>query len=179
MTGARERLVRAAVSLKSAYTDAELSKPFVFPRVTTDTDKLLADESTRHLAVEKMSGKVQSIFGPGASASGEPLDVTPEREALPEPEPVAEAVVVGEPVENDDPFSVDNPVAEVPEQDPRVELKRVLEEYLIDDNYPLKASAKDVVRTCLDNETITEQALRDVIQRCKDYRTEKYGEGAA
>jgi len=63
MTGAKERVIRQFVALKNSYTDAELSRPFAFPRIITDTSKMLESPEMRQAAIEKMAGSVTSIFG--------------------------------------------------------------------------------------------------------------------
>ncbi|KKK71849.1 hypothetical protein LCGC14_2909810, partial [marine sediment metagenome] len=65
MSGAKLRVIRAFMAIKANYTQAELAKPFAFPRVTLDTDKLLAVPEVRQAAIERMTGTVGSIFGPG------------------------------------------------------------------------------------------------------------------
>jgi len=176
MTGARERLVRAIVGLKSSYTDAELSKPFVFPRVTTDTDKLLSDERTRQLAVEKMTGSVRAIFGGAVEdAESEPRDVTPAREAIEAPKTFSEVVASQTHEEDEDPFSVEKDEPD----DPAAELKVTLELYMNDTTYPLKASARETIQATISDPLISAEELQTLIERAKAYRLEKYGEGAA
>ena len=67
-TGAKERVIKFFLALKSTYTKEELSKPIAFPRIVTDTTKLLADPATRQGAIDKMTGAVRSIFGPGTKS---------------------------------------------------------------------------------------------------------------
>jgi len=62
-TGAKERVIKFFLALKSTYTKEELSKPIAFPRIVTDTSKLLANPATSQRAIEQMSGAVKSIFG--------------------------------------------------------------------------------------------------------------------
>lgn len=80
MTGAKERVIKFFLALKSTYTKAELEKPFAFPRVTLDVARMLESPETRAAAIERLAGSVVSVFGPGVS--GEIKNVTPERKAL-------------------------------------------------------------------------------------------------
>lgn len=66
MTGAKERVIKAFLGVKSTYSRAELAKPFAFPRVTSDSAKMLATPETRAAAVERLTAGVASIFGPQA-----------------------------------------------------------------------------------------------------------------
>lgn len=63
MTGAKTRAIKALIAIKSAYTDAELSLPFVFPKVIIDANKLLANPEMRQAAIKQMTGNINSIFG--------------------------------------------------------------------------------------------------------------------
>lgn len=78
-TGAKDRVIRAFLALKSTYTADELSRPLAFPRVTTDTSKLLSDPRTRATAISMIGYASASLFGPGKEellpegASEEPM----------------------------------------------------------------------------------------------------------
>lgn len=173
MTGARERLVRAVVGLKSSYTDAELAKPFVFPRITTDTDKLLADKETRQLAIEKMSGSVRAIFGGhNEEEEREPRDVTPEA-----PKAFAEVVENENDTEEDeDPFGAP-PVDEG--KDPRTHIKIELENYLIDTERPFKPAGEKLIRAALSNPDATLEELQGILAQAADYVRRTYEGGVA
>jgi hypothetical protein len=69
MTGARLRCVKALIGLKAAFTDAELSRPFAFPRVTFDSNKALNSPELRQQAIERGMGAVGTIFGNGNGKS--------------------------------------------------------------------------------------------------------------
>jgi hypothetical protein len=71
MTGAKERVIREFVALKNHYTAQELSRPLAFPRVITDTSKMLETAEGRKLALDRMTGSVQSIFGPASQQETE------------------------------------------------------------------------------------------------------------
>jgi len=76
-TGAMDRVIRAFIGVKT-YTAADLARPFAFPRVTTDTSKLLADPQMRATAIAQMHGSVKAIFGtPTREAEDIERDVTP------------------------------------------------------------------------------------------------------
>ena len=72
MTGAKERVIRAVLAIKNVYTDAELSRPFAFPRIVADTSAMMRDPATRNAAIGMMTGKVAEVFGEGEPA--EPVD---------------------------------------------------------------------------------------------------------
>ena len=168
MTGAKERCIRALLALKSSYTDAELAKPFAFPRVLPDVNKMLADPAVRQAAIERMSGAVTSIFGPGRSER----DVTPSRAALPEVlEIPAEEVREQTPAEpDDDPFGEKEAAAQAeakPTLDPKAEAKLALEEWLHSDI--LKPGAKGLISALLANKDATLEALQDLLRRCSEY----------
>ena len=63
MTGAKERVIKAFVAIKSTYKDIELEKPFVFPRIILDSEKMLANLETRNAALAKITGVTSAIFG--------------------------------------------------------------------------------------------------------------------
>lgn len=134
MTGAKERVIRAILAIKSAYTDDELSRPFAFPRVIPDTSKMLADPGLRASAIARMTGSSAELFGPGngRGKQTEPRDVTPEAvAAIADPEQVA-ATEEREPTpEAPDPFDA---VVEK-EAEPTAEERAcaVLEEWLLSD----------------------------------------------
>lgn len=76
MTGAKERVIKALIAIKGTYTDAELSKPFAFPRIITDTNKMLASPELRTEAINMMKGSVSTIFGGQDRAEPEIRNVT-------------------------------------------------------------------------------------------------------
>lgn len=69
MTGAKDRVIRAFLALKSTYTAAELSKPLAFPRVTTDTSKMLEDPAMRKAAIGLITQASANLYGPQSSKS--------------------------------------------------------------------------------------------------------------
>jgi hypothetical protein len=73
-TGAKERVIRALLAIKNSYTDEELSKPFAFPRITTNVDAMLKTPALRDKAIENMTGASNAIFGNGKKE--EPVNVT-------------------------------------------------------------------------------------------------------
>ena len=110
-TGAKERVIKFFLALKSTYTKEELSKSIAFPRIVTDTTKLLADPATRQVAIDKMTGAVRSIFGPGTK-SEEPKQIE-----VPEGSTQYEVTENSEEPEEEIPF--DTPPE--PEADPKQE----------------------------------------------------------
>lgn len=81
LTGAQERVIRKFVALKGFYTKAELSKPFAFPRVVTDTSKMLQSPEGRQAAIDKMVGSSNAIFG-GTTPEAKQLEDKPKYEVL-------------------------------------------------------------------------------------------------
>lgn len=73
MTGAKERAIRALLAIKSTYTDDELSRPFAFPRISTNVDAMLKTPALRDKAIENMTGSSTAIFGNGAT--DEPVNI--------------------------------------------------------------------------------------------------------
>jgi hypothetical protein len=162
MTGAKERCIRALLALKSSYTDAELAKPFAFPRVLPDVNKMLADPAVRQAAIERMSGAVTSIFGPGRGER----DITPPRSAIGYDAGMEiPAEEVREQPVDDDPF--DEKGAGEVGIDPKEKARLALEEWLHVD--ALKPSAKKVIRELLDYKDATMEALQNMLDRCAAY----------
>jgi hypothetical protein len=177
MTGAKERCIRALLALKSSYTDAELAKPFAFPRVLPDVNKMLADPALQQAAIERMSGAVTSIFGPGRSER----DVTPPRAALPdagleipveevhEPEPAvpAAAATPAEPAPTtQQPPADEEHFAGVPwDEKPEDIARRGLENLLkIKGMHP---DAVPLIREMIANPNTNLTAMQDLIARCE------------
>jgi hypothetical protein len=170
MTGAKNRVIRAFIGVKSTYTDVELQKPFAFPRVTVDTGKLLNDPTTRQKAIERMTGSVDTIFGNG-NGHAEERNVTPQIEASAEEAPQEEEADIFD----------DEPGEETEDKpDRREELKLQLHEYLEYDetgNISLSAKSKEVIQAAIDDPDITEEQLEDKIAKIQKYFADK--EGAA
>lgn len=172
MTGAKERVIRQLLAIKQTYSKAELSKPFAFPRVTTDTAKILQDPEMRKVAIDRMSGSVSAIFGPGRAQNGDVHDVTPVRDALPEllTEPVTDARPDEPQEESESP-----PPFEAEEET----LKRRLRSYAddADGKYAVlkKAGAIEVIESLLANDKATLKALQDMDKRVEDYLARQKG----
>lgn len=182
MTGAKERVIRAFLGIKSTYTRAELSKPFAFPRVTTDSAKLLATPETRSAAVEHLVSGVASVFGPRAReerqalpieltaeptpAADAPIDVPARRfdpetgEEIAEPEPAAEE---GQADLFEDDIPEPAPKAKPPAPDPVKAAKDRLRVYL---KRPLSTAGITAVNAMLDNAAATVAEIEAIIGRC-------------
>ena len=167
MTGAKERCIRALLALKASYTDAELAKPFAFPRVLPDVNKMLQDPAVRQAAIERMTGAAATIFGSGNSRvvrNVTPLAIQDETQEIPVEE-------VQEPPVDDDPFGEREAEAEKEaaeqQMDPKEKARLSLEEWLRSD--VLKGSAKTLIRALLDNKDATLEALEDMLKRCAAY----------
>lgn len=63
LTGAKDRVIRSLLALKSTYTFEELSKPFAFPRVSLDTSKMLGDPQMRGAALKMLGPISLALFG--------------------------------------------------------------------------------------------------------------------
>ena len=74
MTGAKERVIRKLLALKSTYTEKELQKPFAFPRIILDTRKMLKDPIAQQAAIDKMTGAVGVVFGAGSARSRQEIE---------------------------------------------------------------------------------------------------------
>lgn len=69
VTGAKDRVIRAFLALKSTYTSEELSRPLAFPRVTMDTGKMLDDPRMRDFAIGMIGQSTASLYGAPAPAA--------------------------------------------------------------------------------------------------------------
>jgi len=177
MTGAKERVIKALIAIKGTYSDAELSKPFAFPRVLPDVNKMLADPAIRQAAIDRMIGAQQALFGPGQGNIER--DVTPDQKALPEVGQPVTAVAEQERAQNGrvpeeeppEPFEDDIPW----DEDPRDVVRRGLRHYA-DNNkeiYLLPAQAIDFIQSALSVKNATLEALQDCEKRIKDYIARK------
>lgn len=164
MTGAKNRVIRAFIGVKSTYTDAELQKPFAFPRVTVDTGKLLSDPVTRQHAIERMTGSVGTIFG-NERPHEDPQDVTPQRESLPQPE--------GEKTTAEAPEEDDWGETAKADEDPLEKARFDLEEWLLSDVIASSQKATEEIRELLAREDATLEEMQDMIDRCVAYQQKK------
>lgn len=169
MTGAKERVIRAFIGIKNTYTDAELQKPFAFPRVTVDTGKLLDDPSTRRHAIERMTGSANAIFGNGYH--DEPQRVPTEQIEAPEETAIAESEDPPfDEQEGGDPW--DNTENTAPET---AQLIEALEEWLQSDIIQDNNKAAAEIRELIANENATEEELRGMVNRCQKYEQKVTG----
>lgn len=165
MTGAKERVIRKLLAIKSTYSKEELSKPFAFPRVTLDTSKMLDNPTARQGAIRRMMGSADAIFGP--SNGHEERDVTPEKAILPEPttddskrepEPTTDA---SEPIEG--PSFDEIPWEETPE-----ELAKKLKAFLEDPF--LTQAPKEAIEEMLDGKQgASLEDMQELIKRVASY----------
>jgi len=176
MTGAKERCIRALLAIKHAYTDEELKKPFAFPRVLPDVNKMLANPEVRQAAIDRMTGAASSIFGPGNGGRRE-RNITPQHQAIEEDAgleiPASEVHEVPE-----EPL----PTFDAPEEPPQEEskeqaIRRRLQEYVDDSTYdilgkatsPAGKSARDLVKELLARTDATLDDLAVMDARVQDY----------
>ena len=90
-TGAKNRVIRALLSVKKTYTIVELKKPFVMPRVILQPD--YSDPEVKKMMLTAAIQAQTGVFGPAPSqapaidiSSGD-YDVRPVPEDIDEPEP--------------------------------------------------------------------------------------------
>ncbi len=96
LTGAKDRVIRSFLALKSTYTKDELAKPLAFPRVTTDTNKLLADPSMRAAAIDLIAPSAAKLFGSPAPEAVQPIQaLTAAQPEAREDDPATSARPVG------------------------------------------------------------------------------------
>jgi len=109
MTGAMERVIRKIIAIKDTYTKEELSKPFVFPRVTLDIGKMLQDPKLRQAAIDRMTGSSKQIFGSTAEPVGIPAPAGEDQNCR---------IVSGDDAGVMDENAFDFPATDIPEEDP-------------------------------------------------------------
>jgi len=167
MTGAKTRVIRALIAIKSAYTDAELSKPFVFPKVILDTNKLLASPEMRQVALDKMTGNINSIFG-------QPRNITPDAEeasftTLSAPEEMDDEQPAAQPGEPD--FE-DEPQASAQDDSEKInQLGLMLEDYLEDPAVKKSPKMIEAINKRFDmirERKATVQDLEDLIKKIEN-----------
>tara|TARA_Y100000310_G_scaffold269827_1_gene283293 strand:- start:6318 stop:7439 length:1122 start_codon:yes stop_codon:yes gene_type:complete len=170
MTGAKERVIRAVLAIKGTYTDAELSRPFAFPRIVADVSAMMQNKDTRTAAIGMMTGKVAEIFG-----EGEPTEPAPEPE---DTGPALTATVIEEdPADSVDPFAQPpEPEATEPEEpteddqfkDAILKLEEWSHNAIIQRN---PAVGKVIDKVLLDGSATLEQ-VKAMIDRCDKYAAE-------
>jgi len=163
ITGAQERVIRKFVALKDYYTLAELSRPLAFPRVVTDTAKMLEDPKVRQAAIERMTGSVKSIFGHSPEAT-----VSYEVQNGEKPKQIEEAPAEAPAEETDEvPFSPEPEKKKSPEEEEIEACKEELKtlsgiDYLSKD---AKAFAIDLI----DQDSPNLDALTAALNRIKEW----------
>ncbi len=186
MTGAKERVIKALIAIKDTYTDAELSKPFAFPRVLPDVNKMLADPAIRQAAIDRMIGSQHALFGPGqgnterdlgiygdsereqAEGSRYELEHETQQKQAQEEKPEEEKP---DDFEDDIPWDEDTP-----------DIVRQHLQHYVDNKeiYLLSPKGIDFIQSALSVKNATLRALQDCEKRIKDYiagkehRDEKY-----
>jgi hypothetical protein len=178
MTGAKERCIRALLAIKHSYTDKELAKPFAFPRVLPDVNKMLANPEVRQAAIDRMTGAASSIFGPG---NGRERNVTPERQAIEKDAglEISESEVHEAPSEPLPTFNAPEPAEQESEEQV---IRSRLQQYVDDPKYailgeaksPAGKSARDLVKDLLAREDTSLDELAEMDARVQDYFI-KYG----
>ncbi len=176
MTGAKERVIRAFMAIKSNYSQQELSKPFAFPRVTVDSDKLLAVPEVRQAAIARMTGTVGSIFGPGPAA-----DLHAQQKALAEPvEPAQrDEILVGSSPEDppvpEDADDFDDISSNISDPSPLEMARGALEEWMQSPVIQDSAKAMAQIKALLANENATVEELHALNDKCRAHEERKAG----
>ena len=164
MSGALNRVIRSFVAIKNSYTAEEIAKPFVFPRVTIDTGKMLNDPKLRGAAIGLIAGSTTTVFGPDAGAVTEHR--VHGREKVFDPAPgSAVDVVDAEVVE--DPFagiSIEEPEL-TPEEKRRKTAIDALDDFHASDY--LSEAQKQAVRSALDDNATPIEKLEELQKKCK------------
>lgn len=108
-SGAMNRAIRAALALRSSYTIAELSRPFVLPKVLFTPDA--SDPETKRFLLADATGNVGLLYGGAGRAVAE----------LP-PAPILEAPEDDEPPVTTGTSAISSPVDGDPTQDEQDEI---------------------------------------------------------
>lgn len=142
LTGAKERAIRQMLALKNSYTKEELSRPIAFPKIITDTNKLLADPEMKKAALEKMTGNINAIFGANKirNVTQEPSQI----ETLSNPE---EEEYAGQPAGDSQDPGIGIPDDEIPfENDsPRDKLSELLKDERVQKSTGMKKAITDLL----------------------------------
>lgn len=160
MTGAKERVIRQLLAIKATYTKAELVKPLAFPRVTFDSSKMLKDPEMRQAALDRMTGSIGAIFGPGNGQHER--DVTPQKTALPEPKEAEKPETTEQP---DEKIESDDDVPWETEEEQLAKTEETLKAYLEDKRLP--DQAVEAINTELGRSELEER--KRVIKRIKNW----------
>jgi len=163
MTGAKERVIREFVALKNTYSRKELSQPFAFPRVIPDTEKMLSHPEVRQAAIQKMTGAVTSIFGPGPSGSSQEIP----RGESPKYELIENGNGGESPKENQGPEEQAPPWESPKEQTDEEKAHEELEEMQKIDHLP--AGAKSMIADELAKEKPDLKTMNALIDRVNDW----------
>ena len=152
-TGAKSRVIRELVGIPTSFDNQDISRAMVVCRIAVNTDPLLDDPATAQAAIEvAMTGKT-TVYGPS-----EPIDVTPEPEALPAPDDSADDF---------DTFDTEEIVSD--QLDATKEKRIALEEWLLHDRIARSAKATKGVHDVLGNADATIEDIDEMIDRCKKY----------
>jgi len=177
VTGAKDRVIRAFLALKSTYSAEELSKPLAFPRVTTDTGKLLADPRTRSAAIGMIGKATSELFGAKPEElieSEKPVETGPAAAA--EADPATEARSVGrgpgeaaeEPADDWDDEPAAASATASPSIDPKVaEMQTTLHDYINTGVISTKGVAE--IQAALDRGETDPIILADLVKRAKAF----------
>ena len=169
MTGAKERVIRAVLAIKNTYTDAELSKPFAFPRIVADVSAMMRDPDTREAAIGMMTGGVTKLFGDTEEAKAPAGDRTPDFTAT---------ILPDEAPEGDDPFTQPpepsaKPETTAPETPPEDEQRKdallKLEEWRHTDVIQRNKGVMDTIDAVFLNENAPFADIKAMIDRCVTY----------
>lgn len=165
MTGAKDRVIRAFLSLKSTYTKDELSKPLAFPRVTTDTNKMLADPQLRQAAIDMIAPSASRVYGPPEDMPRIALSEA-QQESAPEvpPEPRNVTPPADPSAETDADIFGDEEAL-----DPREPFREVLRGYVDDFGDKFKAADLEKIKAAAEDEDIALADLRKKVETVHGY----------
>tara|TARA_Y100000310_G_scaffold297411_1_gene330398 strand:- start:3457 stop:4599 length:1143 start_codon:yes stop_codon:yes gene_type:complete len=170
MTGAKERVIRAILAIKNTYTDAELSRPFAFPRIVADPAAMMKQPELREAAISMMAGKIAQVFG--EKTEDEKADLQENIQTTGEEKILTASVIEGDPVSEIeavvDPFDVP-PKPEEPIEDPRIAAIVQLEEYAQSNIMQRNPEALKMIRAVIDNKNATIEEIDTMIDRCHTY----------
>jgi len=184
MTGAKLRCIRKLLAVGSNFTPADLSKPFVVPKVVLDTQAMLDDPVMREVALDAHRGAVHQLFG---GANGDDVQVVkPAGEyledeahgALPVPTEAIAAPVEAPEIEAPAPdFSLkreaEEAVVDEPEAQKPVDVLRSKMLSLADDDLMPQEKAEEVFKFLQGKSGHNAQALEAAISKGEDYLKHK------
>jgi ribosomal protein L12E/L44/L45/RPP1/RPP2 len=162
-TGARLKVIRELTGIPTAFSPQDIHRAFVVSRIAVNTDEMLNNPEMRQAAIAHATGASQQIFGPQNGNQDQAQIEAPQDETA-----------ITESEEGADIF--DDEQGEEDKPDPRETLKAELGKWLdYDDsgNIHLSEKSRKTIEVAIDNPEITEEDLEDMLQKVKNYFSEK------